>query len=352
LAAVVRLFNPGGAVINIQSRQNVNAAPKTAPRPISRVTVAHMVRLCEFMFQPPGPFREPLFDIRKVPTTLFAMGFEREFLSKCENQYYWDFASLFPDLHDGTFYQNSAGGQSRGQGYLRGFASFLCGTFEDNPEYRTPLNDSFEQSLLRDGYKFATKKLVETGIDASTSPEAAALPVRESLLEDLLLQLQGNELVAVLFVDLDEFKLVNDRLGHAEGDNCLSTVVQTITRVLRHKGKLYRVGGDEFCVMLPNFSTSEVAAVHERLRASIDDLEPFGGTVKVTASVGVAVSEEKRLSTPHALVKAADEAMYVSKFTTKNRVCLWPPDAREAAQAETNRKKAARASADHHRVTG
>ena len=62
--------------------------------------------------------------------------------------------------------------------------------------------------------------------------------------------------------------------------------------------------------------------------------------VKVTASMGLAVSDGAGLSTPDALVKAADDAMYVAKFTTKNRVCLWPPDAGEAAQAEENRKKA------------
>jgi GGDEF domain-containing protein len=76
------------------------------------------------------------------------------------------------------------------------------------------------------------------------------------------------------------------------------------------------------------------------VRRSIDALPPFGGKVKVTASLGVAVSDEKRLSTADALARAADEAMYVSKFTTKNRLCIWPPDKQDAAQAEVNRKKA------------
>jgi diguanylate cyclase (GGDEF)-like protein len=325
--------------------QNVNTTPNATPRPISRVTVAIMVHLCEYMFQRRGPMREPLFDISKIPVTLFAMGFERDFLSKCENRYYWNFASLFPALYDGSFYDNTAYGQARGQGDLRGFATFLCGAFADTPKFRTALNDSFEQSLLADGYRFVRRKLVETGVDVSTTPELAALPNKESLLQDLSLQLQSDELIAVLFVDLDHFKQVNDQLEHAGGDNCLSAVVQTIARVLRHKGKLYRVGGDEFCAMLPNSSNSEAAATAERVRAAIDALKPFGGVVKVTASIGVAVSDRKELSTPEALVKAADNAMYVSKFTTMNRICSWPPDAAEAAEAEANRKKAAQAAA-------
>jgi diguanylate cyclase (GGDEF)-like protein len=316
----------------------MNALPQAVPRPLSRATVAHMILLCNYLFESEG-FREPKFDIEKLPTFLFGMGFARDFISKCENDYFWNFASLFPALHDGSFYQNAAWGQSRGQGDLRGFAAFLCGAFANHQWLRTDLNDVFEKSLLKDGYHFVGGRLLETGVDTSMSPELAALPNRKSLLEDVLLQLQGNEPVAVLFVDLDHFKKVNDQLGHDAGNNCLSVVVQTITGVLRHKGKLYRVGGDEFCVMLPNFSTSEASASAERVRAAVDGLKPFGGMVKVTASIGLAVSNGAELSTPDALVKAADDAMYVSKFTTKNRVCLWPPDAVEAAQAEANRKK-------------
>lgn len=273
------------------------------------------------------------------PPYLFAIGFERDFISKCENRYYWHFASLFPALHDGSFFENAISGQSRGQAYLRGFATVLCGVFADNPQFRTELNDSFEQSLLSDGYQFVGRTLAETGVDTSESPELAALPNREFLLQDLSLQLQSTEPVKVLFVDLDHFKQVNDQLGHAGGNNCLSAVVQTITGALRNKGKLYRVGGDEFCVMLPNFSTPEATPAAERVRTSIDALKAFGGKVKVTASIGLVASDGSEPWTPEALVKAADEAMYVAKFTTKNRVCLWPPNASESAQAETNRKK-------------
>ncbi|HYW37021.1 MAG TPA: GGDEF domain-containing protein [Terriglobales bacterium] len=122
-------------------------------------------------------------------------------------------------------------------------------------------------------------------------------------------------------------------------NNCLSAVAQAIAGALRSKGKLYRVGEDEFCVMLPNFSNPEAAPAAERVRASIDALKAFGGKVKVTASIGLVASDRNGPSTPEALVKAADEAMYVAKFTTKNRVCLWPPNASESALAETNRKK-------------
>jgi diguanylate cyclase (GGDEF)-like protein len=320
----------------------VTANPKDIPPPVSTVTVAHMIQLFEYMFQPRG-YGEPLFDIHKLPTALFAMTFEREFLSKCEYLHYWNFASILPTLYDGSFYDNPIHGKSTGQAHLRGFATYLCGTFAQYPNARSALNDSFEQSLFLDGYRFNGKELVETDVDTSASPILAVLPNRECLLQELSQQLQNNETVAVLFIDLDHFKPVNDQLGHDAGTECLSIVVQTIGRILRHKGKLYRVGGDEFAAMLPNFSCSEALVTAERVRASIDNLKPFGGKVKVTASVGIAASDGKGLSTPEALVKAADDAMYVSKFTTKNRICSWPPLPAEAEQAEANRRDAAAA---------
>jgi len=286
----------------------------------------------------------PMFDIDQLSTSLFAMGFDREFIETCKYRYYWNFQTLLPSLHDGSFYGTRPGGRSRGQGDLRGLATFLCGAFVQHSTCRTPLNDLFEKSLLHDGYRFDGRSLVEVNMDTSVVRELAELPDGNSLLHDLSLQLQSDACVAVVFIDLDHFKPVNDQLSHEQGTECLVTIARTISDVLRHKSKLYRVGGDEFCAMLPNFSAEEAGVTAERIRKSIDSLKPFGGKIKVTASIGVAVSDRKKLSTADALVRTADDAMYVSKFTTKNRVCVWPPDQKDVALAEANRKKAAEAA--------
>jgi diguanylate cyclase (GGDEF)-like protein len=180
----------------------------------------------------------------------------------------------------------------------------------------------------------------EAMLNTPASPELSALPNNDALLKDLAGHLKKNELVAVLFIDLDNFKQVNDQLGHAEGTNCLTQVVNEIGAMVARKGKLYRAGGDEFCVMLLNFSVPEATATAERIRSKIDGLTPFGGVVKVTASIGVAASDTPDAATAEALVDAADKAMYVAKHTTKNRVCSWPTDPAQAAAAEANRKKA------------
>ncbi len=178
-------------------------------------------------------------------------------------------------------------------------------------------------------------------LDTSTSPELSALPNKDTLLKDLAGHLKKNELAAVLFVDLDNFKQVNDQLGHDEGDKCLTQVANEIGATVARKGKLYRAGGDEFCVMLLNFSLPEATATAERIRSKIDGLTPFGGVVKVTSSIGVATSDTPSLRTAEALVDAADKAMYAVKHTTKNCVCSWPIDPAQDAVAEANRKKAA-----------
>jgi diguanylate cyclase (GGDEF)-like protein len=310
------------------------SAHKPSP-PLSRSTVAHMIQIFDAMYRRPTPMVSPMFNLDQLSTTMFAMGFDQEFITACEYQYGWGFKGIFTSLYDGTLR-----GEASGQDYLRGFATFLCGAFTQYSQLRTNLNDAFERSLLNDGYRFNGRDLVEVGVDTSVAPELSELNDRDALLEDVSAVFEDDRSVAVMFIDLDHFKQVNDQLSHADGDKCLVTIVRTISAVLLHKGRLYRVGGDEFCAMLPNFSKEEAAATAERVRKAVDDLRAFGGKVKVTVSVGVAVSSDKGLAQADALVKAADEAMYVSKFTTKNRVCLWPPNPQELTLAQANKQKA------------
>ena len=86
-----------------------------------------------------------MFNIEQLPTTLFAMGFDQEFINTCEYQYGSSFQSIFTSLYDGSL--------RGGQDYLRGFATFLCGAFTQHSQLRTNLNDAFERSLLNDGYR-------------------------------------------------------------------------------------------------------------------------------------------------------------------------------------------------------
>jgi diguanylate cyclase (GGDEF)-like protein len=156
------------------------------------------------------------------------------------------------------------------------------------------------------------------------------LPKKDDLLADLnrLLVLPGQ--IGVIFIDLDNFKTVNDTLGHNAGDKCIEQAAQVIGSVVLHKGRLYRyASGDEFMVVLPNVDESEAAATAERIRKAVE-LQNIGGPVKVTASIGAVVAAEQVYASADQILKAADDEMYQSKKEKKkNAVSLL------AARAET-----------------
>jgi diguanylate cyclase (GGDEF)-like protein len=147
------------------------------------------------------------------------------------------------------------------------------------------------------------------------------LPKKDELLADLnrLLLLAGQ--VGIIFIDLDNFKTVNDTLGHDAGDKCLEQVAQVIGSVVLHKGRAYRyASGDEFMAVLPNVDEVEVMATAERIRKTIELQNP-GDSIRVTSSVGVILATEKAYRSGEEVLKAANQAMYESKLT-KNTVSL------------------------------
>jgi diguanylate cyclase (GGDEF)-like protein len=125
--------------------------------------------------------------------------------------------------------------------------------------------------------------------------------------------------MALLFLDLDGFKSVNDKLGHAAGDTLLVEVARRLTEHLRGTDALARLGGDEFVVLLADSSNpASVALVAERLLASIS--APYwldGNMAEVSASIGVAVFPDHGCDLS-SLMQAADAAMYEAKAAGKN----------------------------------
>jgi diguanylate cyclase (GGDEF)-like protein len=319
----------------------MNASASNLPT-LSRPTVATMIQLFDSMYRRPTPLVPPMFDIEKLSNVLYGMGFDMHVIETYNYRYAWDFKSIFPSLEDGTFFNTNATEPDRENGklHLLGFAVFACGAFHEYPQMRSDTYHCFEKSLLKDGYRFDGLNLVEATVTTSVVADFTQLPDKKRLVKDVSSLLQNDTCVCVVFIDLDHFKQVNDQLRHEKGNECLSAVARTISEVTRHRGTLYRIGGDEFCALLPNISIGEAKPTAERIRKAIDDLEPFGGKVKVTTSVGIASSDRKELSEAQALIDAADEAMYVSKAKGKNCVSVWPPDEKEAALAAEHRKRA------------
>ena len=140
--------------------------------------------------------------------------------------------------------------------------------------------------------------------------------------------------VAVLFVDLDDFKAVNDSLGHNAGDDLLVETARRISSCLRPEDTVSRLGGDEFCVLLEDVSgEAEATEVAERIIRALEPPVSSGGEeVTVTVSIGVALggSGEGR---PEALIGDADAAMYRAKGKGKNGYEVFRPNMRSSREA-------------------
>jgi diguanylate cyclase (GGDEF)-like protein/PAS domain S-box-containing protein len=118
---------------------------------------------------------------------------------------------------------------------------------------------------------------------------------------------------AVIFVDLDKFKPVNDSLGHAAGDELLVHAATGLTALLRHDDAIGRIGGDEFLLLCRNVAdVTEAAAIAERVRETLHRplVLSVGDTVRIGASIGIAVAEPG--DDADSLIAPADAAMYVA----------------------------------------
>lgn len=137
--------------------------------------------------------------------------------------------------------------------------------------------------------------------------------------------------VAVLFLDLDNFKTVNDSLGHVEGDRLLIIAAKRLAACVRAGDTIARLGGDEFAVLVEDAEVpGDAVALAERITAAFTAPFPLGGTPLVaTASVGIATSMHS--ATPDALLRNADAAMYRAKVEGKGRYAMFEPAMHVAA---------------------
>jgi diguanylate cyclase (GGDEF)-like protein len=122
---------------------------------------------------------------------------------------------------------------------------------------------------------------------------------------------------ALLLCDLDNFKRVNDQLGHAAGDAVLQDVAYTMRATLQAGDTIYRVGGEEILVILPGAGREDAIEIAERLRREVHDRRPVG--VPVTISIGVAVAEPDVVDTDD-LIARADAALYAAKAGGRDAV--------------------------------
>jgi diguanylate cyclase (GGDEF)-like protein len=138
---------------------------------------------------------------------------------------------------------------------------------------------------------------------------------------------RSGEPFALLIMDLDGFKTINDTHGHAAGDACLQHFTVMVQTRLRPGDLLARTGGDEFCIVLPSSTLREGVMIAARvLDVCRQDAEGrFGNEIPVAVSIGVAQWTEDFGAFPDRLIAAADHALYAAKKQGKNRYAAYDP---------------------------
>ncbi|HTD38590.1 MAG TPA: diguanylate cyclase [Candidatus Limnocylindrales bacterium] len=210
-------------------------------------------------------------------------------------------------------------GVRRGSGHLRTHA----GTAIDVAYVASPIDDEAHGTVivLRD-VTVETRVARKLSFEASHDP-LTGLQNRRAFAERLEEAVTGarerGEHHAVGFLDLDRFKVVNDRFGHAVGDRLLREIGQVMARVVRGGDVLARIGGDEFALLLANCRIDDARRVAEKLRGAVDAyrIEHHGEALSVGVSVGLAPIEATTPGVSHALAEA-DAACYQAKAAGRN----------------------------------
>src|SRR5690554_6801674 len=155
---------------------------------------------------------------------------------------------------------------------------------------------------------------------ATTDPLTGCLN-RSQLADILNSQIQMREryerVSSLILIDLDHFKLINDQWGHLAGDKVLKEMVLRLRKRLRESDKLFRIGGEEFMIVLPETNQHECNLLAQQLLTSIN-ARPFLENIKVTASAGIA--EVSKGETWSVWLNRADQALYKAKSRGRNQV--------------------------------
>lgn len=141
--------------------------------------------------------------------------------------------------------------------------------------------------------------------------------------------------LAVIMVDIDHFKLINDTHGHDVGDLVLLAVADNIRSTMRRYDIPCRYGGEEFVILLPETDLSAAVSIGKRLREIIEStvIDTCKGLIAVTVSVGIAAMSEGDQDKVNVWIKRADQALYDAKQSGRNQVKVWNPNGTTSVQA-------------------
>lgn len=164
------------------------------------------------------------------------------------------------------------------------------------------------------------------------------LPNRRCFMERLDIELDNarehNTTLALLFIDLDGFKQINDTFGHKQGDSLLDTVANRLTTLLSNKTEVYRLAGDEFTVLINDTTKEEAQRISQNILKSLSDkmyIDEYD--LSVTPSIGICLYPDFA-ENKEELIEHADIAMYTAKEKGKNTYCFFESDLKQVTTRE------------------
>jgi diguanylate cyclase (GGDEF)-like protein/PAS domain S-box-containing protein len=186
----------------------------------------------------------------------------------------------------------------------------------------TALGDNVAVALYNARLFEQTKALAMTDSLTGTATRRSFFFQAERALERA--RRTGNPL-SVLMADLDHFKEINDRHGHATGDEMIRQVAESAREVLRRSEIIGRYGGEEFAVVLPDTDESDALIIAERIRSRVSGIIVPGEDKALTISIGVTTRAPEEIAGIDAVLDEADKALFVAKRLGRNRVEIFQP---------------------------
>ena len=217
------------------------------------------------------------------------------------------------------------------EGLRLGADDFLVKGVED-PEIIARCQAMLRIKSLQERLREMQRKLEEQSITDALTGLRNRRFFDERLHEEFRRAQRYGDYLSLIMVDLDHFKLVNDRYGHPVGDAVLRESAGLIRASLRDPDICARYGGEEFAVILPKTHMSGALAVAERIWRAIGQKDFLVGpgedgrtprTIKVTGSIGVAFYPSKDINSSDLLLRFADQALYQAKRSGRNTICLY-----------------------------
>jgi diguanylate cyclase (GGDEF)-like protein len=197
------------------------------------------------------------------------------------------------------------------------YGALIASVIERSERLRpTPdLRDRLAGIVAQSATAFDNARLIETMAHQARTDNLTGLPAHRAFHEALTHALEAGTPFSLAVVDIDDFKRVNDAHGHPVGDEALCRVAEALCAAVRSDDEVYRVGGEEFAVLIPGLEGVDAVPVCERVRAGVA-ATPFAVPLRV--SIGLA-SWPSDTEDRAELLRKADEALYAAKRAGKDR---------------------------------